>query len=94
VDRVAAQLLWPQLPGRHQQRLSGGSGGSFFNLTRQRAVENLLATDTLGRLYIRSDIQGAGSQNSNPLYSLQNSLDNATTDRFLGGLTLRYTPAR
>jgi TonB-linked SusC/RagA family outer membrane protein len=80
--------------GINNDGLSGGSGGSFFNLTRQRAIENLLATDTLGRLYIRSDIQGAGSQNSNPLYSLQNSLDNATTDRFLGGLTLRYTPAR
>jgi TonB-linked SusC/RagA family outer membrane protein len=73
---------------------NGGSGNSFFRLTRQRAISNLLATDTLGRLFIRTDLQGAGSQNENPLYSLQNSLDNGTTDRFLGGLTLRYTPAR
>jgi TonB-linked SusC/RagA family outer membrane protein len=80
--------------GINNDGISGGSGTSFFRLTRQRAISNLLATDTLGRLFIRTDLQGAGSQNENPLYYLQNNLDNATTDRFLGGLTLRYTPAR
>ncbi|MFI5208139.1 MAG: SusC/RagA family TonB-linked outer membrane protein, partial [Gemmatimonadales bacterium] len=73
---------------------NSGTDPTFFSLTRQRSIENLLATDTLGRLYIRTDLQGGGAQNANPLYYTQNTKDNAVTDRFLGGLTLRYTPAR
>ncbi len=80
--------------GLNNDGLTGGSGTSFFRLTRQRAASNLMQLDTLGRLYIRTDVQGAGGQNENPLYSLQNSLDRQTTDRFLGGLTLRFAPAR
>jgi TonB-linked SusC/RagA family outer membrane protein len=78
----------------HQDGLNQetGNNDAFFRITRQRAIENLLQRDTLGRLYIRSDMQGGGSQNENPLVTLENYPDQATTDRFLGGLTLRYSP--
>ncbi|HEY2806428.1 MAG TPA: SusC/RagA family TonB-linked outer membrane protein [Gemmatimonadales bacterium] len=72
----------------------GGSGTAFFRLTRQRAISNLLAVDTLNRLYIRTDMQASGAQNQNPLYVLQNDPDKAVTDRFLGGLDLHFTPIR
>jgi TonB-linked SusC/RagA family outer membrane protein len=70
-----------------------GNNDAFFRITRQRAIENILATDTLGRLYIRADMQSAGAQNQNPLQGLQNYPDVGVTDRFLGGLTFRWTPA-
>ena len=69
-----------------------GNNDAFFRITRQRAIENILATDTLGRLYIRTDMQNAGAQNQNPLQGLQNYSDVGLTDRFLGGLTFRWTP--
>jgi TonB-linked SusC/RagA family outer membrane protein len=69
-----------------------GGGTAFFRLTRVPAVSNVLATDTLGRLYIRPNLQQGGQQNENPLYSLQNTLRSDITNRFLGGLQVQYTP--
>lgn len=69
-----------------------GGGTAFFRLTRVPAIVNIDQMDTLGRLYVRTNIQSQGSQNENPLISLQGIQDKANTDRFIGGLTLRYTP--
>ena len=70
-----------------------GGGTAFFRLTRVPAIANVLARDTLGRIYVRPNLQLQGSQNENPLQSLENQADVAKTDRFIGGLTLRYAPA-
>ena len=69
-----------------------GGGQAFFRLTRVPAIVNVLATDTLGRLYIRPNLQQGGQQNENPLYSLQNTLRSDVTNRFIGGLNVQYTP--
>jgi len=69
------------------------AGGAFFRLTRAPAIVNVLQTDTLGRLYIRPNLQQGGQQNENPLYSLQNVAREDVTNRFIGGLTLQYNPA-
>jgi len=66
--------------------------GSFLYLTRARAATNLLARDSLGRLFIRVDPMQSGVQNSNPFAPFNDIKDPGTTDRFIGGLTLRYTP--
>ena len=69
-------------------------GNLFFRLTRQPASANLLARDTLGRLYARSQILNQGDQNNNPLmYTTGNGVnDLVTTDRFIGGGTVRWAP--
>ncbi|HMA39693.1 MAG TPA: SusC/RagA family TonB-linked outer membrane protein [Gemmatimonadales bacterium] len=67
-------------------------GTAFFRLTRVPAIANVLATDTLGRLYIRPNLQQGGQQNENPLYSLQNTGRTDITNRFIGGVTVQYTP--
>src|SRR5437879_4101390 len=69
-----------------------GGGQAFFRLTRVPAIVNVLQADTLGRLYIRPNLQGGGTQNENPLYSLENTARQDLTNRFIGGLTLRYAP--
>jgi len=66
---------------------------AFFQLTRVPGIVNVLQRDTLGRLYIRPNLQQGGSQNANPLYSLENNQITSSTNRFLGGLTVQYTPA-
>jgi len=65
-------------------------GGAFFRLTRTPPLVDLTRTDSLGRLLIRSNLQGAGSQNENALYSLQNVDRLDERDRFLAGATARY----
>jgi TonB-linked SusC/RagA family outer membrane protein len=65
---------------------------AFFQLTRVPGIVNVMQRDTLGRLYIRPNLQQGGSQNANPLYSLQNNQLSSGTNRFLGGLTLQYNP--
>src|SRR5438445_765946 len=69
-----------------------GGGQAFFRLTRVPAIANVLQRDTLGRLYIRPNLQGGGTQNENPLYSLENTARQDLTNRVIGGLTLRYAP--
>jgi TonB-linked SusC/RagA family outer membrane protein len=66
----------------------------FFRLTRAPAIVNTLQRDTLGRLYIRPNIQGSGAQNENPLYTAENLVDIGTTRRFIGGLNVSYTPVQ
>jgi TonB-linked SusC/RagA family outer membrane protein len=65
-------------------------GGAFFRLTRTPPLVDLTRTDSLGRILVRSNLQGAGSQNENALQSLQNIDRLDVTDRFLAGATARY----
>src|SRR2546427_1077371 len=67
-------------------------GNSFFRLTRVPAIVNILQRDTLGRLYIRPNLQGGGSQNQNPLSTLYQTRRTDVTNRFIGGLTATYAP--
>ena len=70
-----------------------GGGQAFFRLTRVPAIVDVLQSDTLGRLYIRPNLQGGGSQNENPLSTLYQTRRTDITNRFLGGLTVQYAPA-
>ena len=68
-------------------------GQLWLSLTRQPASANLLARDTLGRLYIRTTLQGnTGNLYGNPLNEVANKSDDESRDRFIGGLTMRWTP--
>lgn len=67
-------------------------GGAFFRLTRQLPIANLTARDEFGRLYIRPNLGGGGSQNYNPLYYLENFPDIAQTNRFIGGANAQWQP--
>lgn len=75
---------------------NGGGGftgtSPFFRLTRVPAIVNLNQRDTLGRYYIRSNLQGGGLQNENPLYALTNNKRNDLNDRIIAGATGRWTP--
>jgi TonB-linked SusC/RagA family outer membrane protein len=70
-----------------------GGGQAFFRLTRVPAIVDVLQRDSLGRLYVRPNLQGGGTQNENPLQSLENVTRFDLGNRFIGGLTLRYVPA-
>jgi hypothetical protein len=80
----------------YSQGRSDGQGQSnssaFFDLTRVPANVNILQTDTLGRLYARSNLQNSGEQNVNPLVQLLDFRSNEFTDRFIGGMSVRFTP--
>ena len=67
-------------------------GNAFFRLTRVPAIANILQTDALGRLYIRPNLQGGGSQNQNPLATLYQTKRLDVTNRFIAGLTTTYAP--
>ncbi|HKA57088.1 MAG TPA: SusC/RagA family TonB-linked outer membrane protein [Gemmatimonadales bacterium] len=67
-------------------------GNAFFRLTRVPAIANILQYDTLGRLYIRPNLQGGGSQNQNPLSTLYQTHREDVINRFIGGLTATYSP--
>jgi TonB-linked SusC/RagA family outer membrane protein len=71
-----------------------GGGQAFFRLTRVPAIVDVEQRDPFGRLYIRPNLQGGGSQNENPLYSLENVQRQDVTNRFIGGLTVQYNPAQ
>lgn len=76
-----------------QDGLNQEDGGSaFFRLTRVPGIDNITAQDSLGRLYIRPNLQGGGGQNSNPLYQLANIVRSDIANRFIGGGTLQYNP--
>ncbi|MGH9259690.1 MAG: outer membrane beta-barrel protein, partial [Acidimicrobiales bacterium] len=74
--------------GLNQER----GGGAFFRLTRVPAIDNVQQRDTLGRLYVRPNLQASGAQNENPLQPLENVQREDITNRFIGGATVRYTP--
>jgi len=70
-----------------------GGNNAFFRLTRVPAAVNMLQRDSLGRLFIRPNLQGGGSQNENPLYSFENALRSDVSSRFIGGANVTFTPA-
>ncbi len=97
VDQAIADRWSLSLRSSYSRSLADGGdqedgGRSFFRLTRVPAIVNVLQRDTLGRLYIRPNLQGGGGQNENPLYWLENRNQEDEINRFIGGLTLRYTP--
>jgi TonB-linked SusC/RagA family outer membrane protein len=69
----------------------GGTG--FFRLTRTPAMANITQRDTLGRLYVRTNLGSAGVQNENPLYSFENVQRQDVRWRYMVGGNLKYTPA-
>ena len=73
-----------------QNQEEGGQG--FFRLTRTPAVVDITQRDTLGRLYIRTNLGSAGVQNENPLYTFEEVERSDARYRYLGGATVRYTP--
>jgi TonB-linked SusC/RagA family outer membrane protein len=76
-----------------QDGLNQEEGGqAFFRLTRVPAIVNILQRDTLGRLYIRPNLQGGGSQNENPLSTLFQTFREDVTNRIFGGITATYSP--
>lgn len=72
--------------------LNQEQGNAFFRLTRVPAIVNIDQRDSLGRLFIRPNLQGGGSQNQNPLQELENTERTDVTSRFLGGLNAVWTP--
>jgi TonB-linked SusC/RagA family outer membrane protein len=82
-----------QLRSQYTRGISDGQaaeGNVFFDLTRMPAGVNLNLRDSVrNEVIIRPDLSG---ENENPLYDLLYRDRNALTDRFLGGVTVRYTP--
>jgi TonB-linked SusC/RagA family outer membrane protein len=74
--------------GTNQQ--GGDNGSAFFRLSRSPAFVDQHARDSQGRLYIRSNPLGQGSQNENPLYNLEQNTDENLGTRFLGSVQGRY----
>jgi TonB-linked SusC/RagA family outer membrane protein len=68
------------------------NSAGWFGLTRQPANAQLFATDSKGRLYIRTVAQNQGAQNVNPAYNAQNFQPLNRIDRFVGNGTARWTP--
>jgi TonB-linked SusC/RagA family outer membrane protein len=67
-------------------------GGAFFRLTRTPPIADLEQRDQFGRLFIRTNLQGGGTQNYNPLYYLENQRTTDRTSRFIGGATAQWRP--
>lgn len=67
-------------------------GSAFFRLTRQVPISNLDAVDSRGRLFVRPNLGGGGTQNYNPLYLLQNDFQVSKTNHYTGGGTVRFVP--
>jgi TonB-linked SusC/RagA family outer membrane protein len=65
-------------------------GTAFFNLTRIPPISNLNGVDSKGRLFIRTNLQSSGTQNTNPLYNLQNNHEYTKGHHYVTGGTLRY----
>jgi len=74
--------------GSNQQ--GGDNGSAFFRLSRSPAFVDQHVRDAQGRLYIRSNPLGQGSQNENPLYNLSMNKDRNLGTRFLGSVQGRY----
>lgn len=91
-DRLSASIRTYYSRGTSDGFDQDGGGQAFFRLTRQPASANVLAVDALGRLNVRTNLMNGGAQNENPLQSLQNTQREDVSDRFLGGLRLKYTP--
>ena len=69
-----------------------GTGGLWFNLSRNPWMVDVTALDALGRYVIRPNVLQQGSQNTNPLYASENYKLNSRGSRFVGGASVRYVP--
>ena len=65
---------------------------NFLGVTRVPPSIDLLRRDQQGRLYIRANPLARGLGNANPLYALENADGRFDEDRFVGSLSLRFTP--
>ncbi|MDP9177864.1 MAG: SusC/RagA family TonB-linked outer membrane protein [Gemmatimonadota bacterium] len=68
------------------------NNSAFFRLTRQLPIANLDERDEKGRLFVRPNLGGGGSQNDNPMYRLENVRDFANTARFIGSANAQWRP--
>ena len=83
----------PQAPKQRLGRRVVKTGERLIEQGQPGLVnERTLERDTLGRLFVRPNIQASGAQNENPLQLAENNNDVNFTRRFLGGATLRYAP--
>ena len=91
-DHLSASLRTAYSRGSSDGFNQDGGGQAFFRLTRMPAIVNILATDAQSRPYVRPNLISGGEQNENPLQSLAFTSREDVTDRFLGGLRVKYTP--
>jgi TonB-linked SusC/RagA family outer membrane protein len=85
---VSSYISRSEQDGFNQEE--GGTG--FFRLTRTPAIVDITQRDTLGRLFIRTNLGSGGSQNENPLYSFENVDRTDLRYRYLANGTVKYTP--
>ena len=71
--------------------ITSGSG-PWFLLTRVPGIVDLTRTDSLGRYFVRPNLQSSGTQNSNPLHVLNEFEREDKVNRFIGGLSVKYSP--
>jgi TonB-linked SusC/RagA family outer membrane protein len=67
-------------------------GGGFFQITRTPAIVDITQRDTLGRLYVRTNLGAGGVQNANPLYQIEHIDRKDIRYRYLANGTVKYTP--
>ncbi|MDP9349530.1 MAG: TonB-dependent receptor plug domain-containing protein, partial [Gemmatimonadota bacterium] len=85
---VSTYIARARQDGANQEE--GGVG--FFRLTRVPGIVNITERDELGRLFIRTNLLGAGVQNENPLYSFENVQRDDERHRYIASGNVRYTP--
>jgi len=68
------------------------AGGQFFDLTRQPAYADLQRQDKFGRLFVRSNAQIQGAQNTNPNYLDFAYPQRGQNDRFQANVQARWQP--
>jgi TonB-linked SusC/RagA family outer membrane protein len=95
-DRISANIntFYSQSADHGSQLETEGAGSTspFFTITRAPWMANMEARDALGRIVVRHNPMGQGSQNYNPLYgALYNKREDRQT-RFVGGTSVRYNP--
>jgi TonB-linked SusC/RagA family outer membrane protein len=95
-DRVSANIntFYSQTVdhGANLDTEGAGSGGPFFTITRAPWIADMQARDNLGRIVVRHNVLGQGSQNFNPLYATAYNKREDRGTRFVGGSSMRYTP--
>ena len=91
-SRWTASLTTFYARGQKDGWFQEDGGSAFFRLTRTVPIANLDAVDSHGRLFVRPNLGGGGTQNYNPLYLLQNDFQTSKTNHFTGGGTLRFAP--
>ena len=70
------------------------NGGQFFDLTRRPAYSDLQRQDKFGRLFVRSNAQIQGAQNTNPNYLDFAYPQRGQNDRFQGNVQARGSRSR